>query len=80
MNDIGIDLDDLFPIVAAGGGLFVAFVAIGGGIIQNILQTKAKEATKRELAAYVAEGSMTPADAEAILRSDMASWKKRCSS
>lgn len=78
MNDIGIGPGDLIPIIAISGGLLVAIVAIGGGIIQSIVQTKAREATKRELAAYVAEGSMSPADAETILKSDMASWKKRC--
>lgn len=30
-------------------------------------QTRAREETRRELAAYVAEGSMTPEDAERIL-------------
>ena len=78
MNDIGMNPGDLIPILAIGGGMLIALVAITFGILGRILETKARESTKRELAAYIAEGSMTPEDAETILKSDMASWKKRC--
>ncbi len=80
MNDIGMNAGDLIPIIAIGGGMLVAIVAISFGVMQKIMETKAREATKRELAAYVAEGSMTPEDAEAIIKSDMPSWKRRSQS
>ncbi|VAX36607.1 hypothetical protein MNBD_PLANCTO03-788 [hydrothermal vent metagenome] len=80
MNDIGMNPGDLIPIIAIGGGMLIAIVAITFGIIGRILETKAREATKRELAAYVAEGSMTPEDAEALIKSDMPSQKRRCQS
>ena len=35
---------------------------------RSVAQTRAKEQSRRELAAYVAEGSITPIDAERILR------------
>lgn len=35
--------------------------------VKGVLRTRETEQTKRELAAYVAEGSMSPADAQRIL-------------
>lgn len=37
------------------------------GIIQAMSRSKEREQTKREIAAYVAEGSMTPEQGEALL-------------
>ena len=36
--------------------------------VTTVLTTSSRERTKREIAAYVAEGSMTPEHAERILR------------
>ena len=68
--------DDLKSVLAIAGAFSVALVAIVGGITRRVLATRAKEATKRELAAYIAEGSMRPEDAERILRSDMKKWER----
>jgi hypothetical protein len=46
--------------------LFV-IVLVGLATIRSILETRQKEQTKREIAAYIAEGTMTPETAEAIL-------------
>ena len=53
------------------GGLIVLVVAIIWitGTIRKMSTTRQREMTKRELAAYVAEGSMSPDDARAILSS-----------
>lgn len=56
------------PIVMFGVGGVVAVVAIVFGTLRRVLATRQREMTKRELAAYVAEGSMTPQDAERIIR------------
>lgn len=47
----------------------VAVVAIASisGTVRRASVTKQREQTKRELAAYVAEGSMAPEDAQGIL-------------
>jgi hypothetical protein len=50
----------LVPIVAIGGGLIVAVVWIVFGVLQSIMVNRSREQTKREIAAYVAEGSMDP--------------------
>lgn len=51
-----------------GVGGVVAVIAIVFDTMQKVLTTRQREQTRREVAAYVAEGSMTPEDAERILR------------
>lgn len=50
------------------GGMFsVAIVAIIAEAIRKTAQTKAREESRREIAAYVAEGSIAPDDAAKLL-------------
>ncbi len=64
---------DDFPVVIVFGIMgAVGIFAILFGCITSMVNTKESQKTKRELAAYVAEGSMTPADAERILKADKA--------
>ncbi len=71
-------MDGIYEALANDPGLIVALVlgpiaiVTGGIIVTVIMRTAAKntferEQTRRELAAYIAEGSMTPEDAERIL-------------
>tara|TARA_R110000782_G_scaffold12913_3_gene38249 strand:- start:41094 stop:41324 length:231 start_codon:yes stop_codon:yes gene_type:complete len=51
--------------------LVIAVSILTGMLIQattKVLTNSARERTKREIAAYVAEGSMTPEQAERILK------------
>lgn len=65
------------PLIAIGGGLLTGIIAIISGNIRKTMQTREREETKRELAAYVAEGTMTPETAERMLRADQkGSWNK----
>lgn len=57
----------------------VAFVVVGGAVfaiwiimatVQGMVKRSAVEQSRREIAAYVAEGSMTPADAERLLKAE----------
>lgn len=59
---------DLIPLVAIAGGLAVGAIAILCGTITSAMKVKAREATKRELAAYVAEGSIDPDKAVELLK------------
>ena len=59
--------DVLTLAIIFGVGGAVALTAVLGSFIASIVRTRARERTKREVAAYVAEGSITPADAERIL-------------
>lgn len=49
---------NFIPVLAIGGGFIVAIIAIIFGTIKSMVVAKAREETKRELAAYVAEGSI----------------------
>ncbi len=57
-------------IVAVGMVVLVVAIIWISGTIRKMSVTAQRERTKRELAAYVAEGSMSPEDAHKILSSD----------
>lgn len=48
-------------------GPLIAVVAIVMGTIQRIETNKAREQTRREIAAYVAEGSMSPEEGRRLI-------------
>ena len=54
------------PVFVVGGA--IAIVAIVFTTLSSILKTRARERTRREIAAYIAEGSMTPEQGERILK------------
>ena len=60
-------MEALIPFVAVGGGLLEAIVAIVFGTISGVAKRKSFEESRREIAAYLAEGSMTPQEAEVLL-------------
>lgn len=69
-------MESLLQQLLSRGDLFFATLVAGsilvGMLIKSVtavLTTASRERTKREIAAYVAEGSMTPEHAERILRS-----------
>lgn len=68
--------DEAIAITAITGGIAIALVSIVLGTIKATLRTRAREQTKREIAAYIAEGSMSPEDGARILQSDMPAWEK----
>ena len=59
--------ENFIAILAITLGCGVGVVAIVAGAIGGILKTRATETTKRELAAYVAEGTLDPDKAVAML-------------
>lgn len=61
---------EVIPLTAIAGGVTVALVSIVVGGVGGALKTKQREQTKREVAAYVAEGSMTPDEAERLLKAN----------
>lgn len=54
----------LLGFIALTGGMLIAIIAIVGGL----RNAREAERTRREVAAYVAEGSMTAEDAALILK------------
>ena len=57
----------VIPLTAIVLGCLTGMVAIVGGIVSGVMKTRAREQTKRELAAYVAEGTIDPDKAVALL-------------
>lgn len=62
------DSGDLIPVIAIGGGLVIAFFWILLATISETIKNVARERTRREIAAYIAEGTMTPEQGERLLK------------
>lgn len=58
------------------GAMTVALVAVVGNLAHKIMRSRAREQTKREIAAYVAEGSMTPEEGERLIKADQTQWDR----
>lgn len=59
-----LDEDLIIPMMMCGVGV----VAIVFGTLTGMVKAIARERTRREIAAYIAEGSMTPEQGERILK------------
>ncbi len=68
--------ENFVAVLAITMGCLTGMVAIVGGAISGVLRTRARELTKRELAAYVAEGTIDPDKAVAMLNAGMPRWEK----
>jgi len=68
--------DLLVPVVAMTVGGVIAVVAIVFTTVRSMAVSRNREATRREIAAYVAEGSIDPDKAIAMLEADKPVWEK----
>ncbi|MHC4107165.1 MAG: hypothetical protein ACYSTY_03670 [Planctomycetota bacterium] len=67
--------DNFLAIVAVTMGCLTGMVAIVGGVIGSVMRARARELTKRELAAYVAEGTLDPDKAVAMINAGRPKWE-----
>lgn len=67
---------EIIPILAIVCGSIIAVVAIVFTMIRGMVVASAREKTKREMAAYVAEGTIDAEKAVAILQADKPFWEK----
>ena len=67
--------ENFLAIVAISMGCLTGMVAIVGCLIGGVMRARAKEATKRELAAYVAEGTLDPDQAVAMINAGRPKWE-----
>ncbi|MGI9014665.1 MAG: hypothetical protein ACR2GY_10500 [Phycisphaerales bacterium] len=65
-----LENNNLIPILAITLGCAVAIVWIVFATVYYIIRDRAREITRREVAAYVAEGSIDKATAVALLTAD----------
>ncbi len=59
--------DTMIPFMIFGVGGIVAVVAIVFGVIKTVSVNSDREKSRREIAAYVAEGSITPEDGARLI-------------
>ncbi|MEM1184785.1 MAG: hypothetical protein AAGI53_07245 [Planctomycetota bacterium] len=64
MNDEGL----IFLVVLAGVGGFIAVTAIVFTSVRRVFESRHRERSRSEIAAYIAEGSMTAEEGERILK------------
>ena len=68
-------MDDLLQAVAAHFGYVVIGVCVLAGMLLKAVTTMvgnaARERSRREIAAYIAEGSMTPEQGERLIRAEI---------
>jgi hypothetical protein len=63
---LAMDLDGSNLMWVVGGG--IAITAIIAGAIKSVVASNARERSRREIAAYIAEGSMTPDQGEKLMK------------
>lgn len=57
-------------LIIFGAGTVIALFGIVFGSLTSMCKTSHREHTRREIAAYIAEGSMTPEQGERLLRAE----------
>ena len=62
--------DEVFPFVVVMASLAIGFVIAIVAILVGAMKSRAREQTKREIAAYVAEGSIDKETALALLQAN----------
>lgn len=74
---LAMDKSELVMGIAVGGVVLIVLAAIVFTQMRQILVARAREATRREIAAYVAEGSMTPDDAARLLGAEQSEFERK---
>jgi hypothetical protein len=62
-------------VVIFGGAFSVAIIAIIADAIRKTMETRAREESRREIAAYVSEGTISPDDAVRLMEASSSGWK-----
>lgn len=62
------DVGEIIPLMVIGGGLVIGFISIVFSQVRSIMREQARGRVQREIAAYVAEGSMTSDEGERLMR------------
>ncbi len=77
MHDLTNLLDDHMYVVVI---LVISLACLANTLIRSltsIMTTHAKERSRREIAAYVAEGSLSPEQGERLVRADVSAEARR---
>lgn len=63
-----MDAELMIPLLAIFMGCSIAIIAIISGAIRRSIQAKHFEESRREIAAYIAEGSITAEEGQRLLK------------
>jgi hypothetical protein len=69
--------DLILPVFAIGVGSIIAVVAIVSGAVTRVVVSRGRERTRRELAAYIAEGTLDPDKAVALMNANQGAGTDR---
>ena len=69
------DREMFLPVLTIGCGTLIALLSITLSLVRSMVVSTAKEKTKRELAAYVAEGTLDPDKAVAMINAGRPHWE-----
>ncbi len=65
-----IDRDTIIPVLAIVLGFIIAALCIITSTAKGMADTRSREKTRSEIAAYVAEGTMTAEEGERLLKAE----------
>ncbi len=68
LASIDISGGELIPLVAIGGSMLCGIVGVIMWAIVATVRSREVERTRREIAAYVSEGSISPEEGERLIR------------
>ena len=67
-HNITSDEDKFIPLIVFAAGTIIALIAIVFGAVKRMVVSSNVEKSRREIAAYIAEGPMSPEDGERLHR------------
>jgi hypothetical protein len=67
LHNLTSDEDMFIPLIVFTSGTIIAVIAIVFTAVRKMVVSSNVEQSRREIAAYIAEGSMTPEDGERLL-------------
>lgn len=62
----------VIPVVAMGSVFVIVIVSVVTGMGRRVVETRERERSRREIAAYIAEGTMSPEDGVRLLNAGQA--------
>jgi len=73
-----LDLGELVPLVSVAGAFAIPIVVIVFGAVRSMVVAAARERSRREIAAYIAEGAMSPEEGERLMAAGEPKRRKGC--
>lgn len=79
LTTLALESHEVMTIIPVSGAFGVAIVAIVANAVRKTMTARAREQSRREIAAYVAEGSMTAEEGARLIDAGKSKWDRACS-